>query len=177
MRIDVTEKGSRQFYEEIVNAVCQYKALIRKPDRKLKNMFKEFQIYSIISIVMLAIMGAMALAWGLDAFGYVAMGLLAVAALGSICYLFVLKNTVKKYLEDDRKSVITLDDNGVEINKQDSQIVRISWDNVAFVRIFDESVCFFSKDITGFIISVIRTHEEEILEYLRDYKPDVKLIA
>ena len=39
MVIEVKEKGSREFYEEVVNVVAQYGRLRKKPEAKLKNYF------------------------------------------------------------------------------------------------------------------------------------------
>jgi hypothetical protein len=80
---------------------------------------------------------------------------------------------VRGFLEDDKSSVVTLDEMGIEINKGDSQIVRLAWDNVAFVRAFRESVCFFSKDNSRIVLAVTKDHESEINKYLDDNSIDV----
>ena len=39
MRININEKGSEAFYREVVNAAVQYRALMKQPDRKLKDYY------------------------------------------------------------------------------------------------------------------------------------------
>ena len=79
-----------------------------------------------------------------------------------------MNKLVDGYLADDRPSVVTLDDNGVEIEKIGSQAVRLAWDNVAFVRSFVESTCFFSKDLSGTVLSVNNDHRKEIMDYIKN---------
>ena len=76
-------------------------------------------------------------------------------------------------MNDDRPSVVTLDDNGVEIEKTGSQAIRLAWDNVAFVRTFRESVCFFSKDNSRIVLAVKKEYESEINKYLDDNSVDI----
>ena len=51
--------------------------------------------------------------------------------------------------------------------------VRLAWDNVAFVRKFDESVCFFSKETTRIVIGVTKEHEKELFDYMDTNSIDV----
>ena len=71
-------------------------------------------------------------------------------------------------IADDRPAVVTIDDNGVEIEKTGSQAVRLAWDNVAFVRSFVESTCFFSKDLSGTVLAVNNGHSKEIMDYIKN---------
>ena len=76
----------------------------------------------------------------------------------------------------DRPSVVTLDENGVEIEKKGSQAVRLAWDNVAFVRTFVESTSFFSKDLSGIVLSVDNNYRKEIMDYIKSNNIDVKVV-
>lgn len=78
--------------------------------------------------------------------------------------------------EDERTSIITLDDNGVEINKGNSQVIRIAWENVAFVRSFKESISFFAKDASGIVISVTNKYKDQIMEFLNTNDTGVQVI-
>ena len=60
-----------------------------------------------------------------------------------------------------------------EIEKTGAQAVRLAWDNVAFVRKFEEAICFFSKEVTRIVIAVPAEHEQEIYDYMDDNSIDV----
>lgn len=168
MTIEIKEKGSRQFYKEFVNVLTQYRQLLYRPQDKLKDNFKR---YAFLTIAMVLIC-AMSLYGGITGSFTVTKILTAVfggvAAAATVVILFRMNKLVDGYLADDRPSVVTLDDNGVEIEKIGSQAVRLAWDNVAFVRSFIESTCFFSKDLSGTVLSVNNKHKKEIMDYIKN---------
>ena len=84
---------------------------------------------------------------------------------------------VNRYLADQSTSILTLDENGVELDKGGSGTVRLAWENVAFVRAFDESVVFFAKDVMGLVMGINRGHMQEILGYLKDSGTSVTVIG
>lgn len=176
MTIEIKEKGSRQFYKEVVNIITQYRQLLYKPEDKLKDNFTRY-IFLIIAMVLIFAMNL----YGGITLGFTAMKIVAgvFAALAAVVTLLVLLRMYKLlngYIEDDRPSVVTLDENGVEIEKVGSQAIRLAWDNVAFVRTFVESTSFFSKDLSGIVLSVTNDYRKEILEYIKSSNIDVKVV-
>lgn len=72
--------------------------------------------------------------------------------------------------------MLVMDEAGVEIDKEDGQVMRMAWTNVAFVRTFQESVCFVSKGPAGLIISVDARFLQEIYPYLKENQIDVYIV-
>ena len=64
----------------------------------------------------------------------------------------------------------------MEINKGNSQVIRIAWENVAFVRCFKESTSFFTKDASGIVISVTNKYKDQIMEYFNKNNIGVQII-
>ena len=177
MVIDIKEKGTREFYEELVNITSQYRSLIKKPDMKLRNQFRLLKLYIIICAVFLAALVLMGAFWGVDTMMIVGIVLMVIVI--AFCWAF-LKNMnlmVNRYLADQSTSILTLDENGVELDKGGSGTVRLAWENVAFVRAFDESVVFLAKDVMGFVIGINRGHKQEILGYLKDSGTSVTVLG
>lgn len=176
MTIEVKEKGTRQFYKEVVNILTQYRQLLYRPEDKLKDNFTRY-IFLTIAMVLICLMS---LYGGITGSFTVTKILTAVfggvAAVATAVILFRMKKLVDGYLADDRPSVVTLDENGVEIEKTGSQAVRLAWDNVAFVRSFVESTSFFSKDLSGIVLSVTNDYRKEIMEYIKSNNIDVKVV-
>jgi len=176
MTIEVKEKGTRQFYKEVVNILTQYRQLLYRPEDKLKDNFTRY-IFLTIAMVLICLMS---LYGGITGSFTVTKILTAVfggvAAVATVVILFRMKKLVDGYLADDRPSVVTLDENGVEIEKTGSQAVRLAWDNVAFVRSFVESTSFFSKDLSGIVLSVTNDYRKEIMEYIKSNNIDVKVV-
>ena len=176
MVIEVKEKGNREFYEEVVNVVAQYGRLRKKPEAKLKNYFVSLKTFAVLLTVMIVINTAMGIAWGFDGLSIASIIVYAVVLVINVAFWVNLKKAVDRYLSDDRSSIVTLDEDGVELNKENSQKVRLAWPSIAFVRVFKESVCFVSADITGFILAVTISHKQEILDYLKENGVKVKVI-
>ena len=176
MQILIDHMGSDAFYTDAVNMLAQYRSLLKRPGRKVENMLQTYKLLGIAAAVMFAIMAAMTVAWGSDTLVKVLMALLAVLLVFDIAYYFALIKLKKRMMEDKRTSILTLDENGVELNKEDSQVVRIGWDNLAFVRVYGECIGFVSKDVSGLILFVEKRYEDKIIPYVRENAPGVEII-
>lgn len=176
MVIKIDHKGSEAFYKEVVNIVAQYRGLLKRPERKVEDLFKTYSLLAIACAIFFVLLGAMAIFWGADSMTNVLMVLMAVLFVILIVYLSTLKKLKRSMMEDGRSSIITIDENGVELNKEDSQVVKLAWNNVAFARVFNESICFVSRDVSGLIIAMERVWENEVIPYLREVAPDLKIV-
>ena len=72
---------------------------------------------------------------------------------------------------NSNKSVLTLDDDGVELKNESTQTVRIARGNIAVIRTFKESLCFIPAAGAGVIISVNKKYADEILDWVRENWP------
>ena len=176
MVIKIDHKGSEAFYQEVVNILAQYRGLLKKPERKVDNLFRTYMLLAIACAVMLAVQIILAVMWGAGTSTKMLMIVMTMLFAVLLIYLFSLNKLKKAMMKDARSSLVTIDETGVELNKEDSQVVKLAWSNVAFVRVFPESVCFFSKDASGILIAMERAWEGEVVPYLRTIVPDLKII-
>ncbi len=173
MRIEIKDKGTKEFYKEVVSVMTQYLNLIRNPQMKYRDIFKSYRIIGLCMGFLFGTQLWLGFTDQFDALRITALAVVACAALVDFLYYHIMMKQVRGFLEDDRSSVVTLDEMGIEINKGDSQIVRLAWENVAFVRTFRESVCFFSKDNSRIVLAVTKDYEHEINKYLDDNGIDI----
>ena len=176
MRIEISEKGSKAFYREVVNISAQYRYLLKNHHRKLRDYFKQFTILLILGTAALVILLLTAVFWGVDPFDYAIIAALGISAAMCAGYLYILNRMLRAMLADSRTSVLSLDDSGVELNKGGSQIVKLGWDTIAVVRVFQEGLTFVSGDCTGIVISVAKQYADEILAWLREKQPSVEVV-
>ena len=176
MKFEISEKGSEAFYREVVNITLQYRFILKNRRYKLKDYFKQFRILLILGAAALVILILMAIFWGVKPFDYAIMAALGIEVVLCVGYLYVLNKMLKSMLADSRTSVLTLDETGVELNKGGSQIVKLGWDNIAVVRVYQESLTFVSGDRTGFVISAAKKYADEILAWLREHQPSVEVV-
>lgn len=177
MTIEIKEKGSRRFYKEVVNIGTQYRQLLYKPEDKLKDNFARYTVLTVAMLVIFAMYLYGGITQGFTGIKLVTGVFAAAASVVTLMILARMYKTVNGYIADDRPSKVTLDENGVEIEKVGSQAVRLAWDNVAFVRTFGESTSFFSKDLSGIVLSVTSDHRKEITEYIKSNNIDVKVLV
>lgn len=177
MKIEINERGSKEFYKEVVSVMAQYFRFMKKPDSRLNDPFRILKIYIAVCAAFFAVILVMGIAWGFDALTLVALTVMAAVIILSVMQFKKLDGLVKSFYDDKRSSILTVDENGVELNKEDSEIIRMAWDNVAFLRLFKESACFFGKEARGMIMAVDRIYEQQILDYLKDNDIDVKVIG
>lgn len=167
MRIEVNEHGSDAFYKEVANVSMQYKRITKKPTRKLSDIYKMVKVY----IVILGLAGLFELLvsvmYGFDGVG---TALLIIVAFLMLIYILHYRR-IKKYLNtiisDKRQSILTLDEQYIEVAKGADQAIRLGWDNVAFARVFEESICFFSKEAPAIVISVDRPNMDAVVDYIK----------
>jgi len=177
MTIEISEKGSEAFYKEVVNVVVQYRYILKNHNHKLGDYFKQYKILLTAGAVILGILVLMMVFWGTNTPDAVIAIALAIVLL--FCALFYgnLNKMLKSMLQDNRTSVLTLDENGVELSKGNTQTVRIGWDNVACIRQYKESLNFVSADQTGFVISADKRYADSILAWLKENRPEAEVIA
>ena len=175
MQIRVTERGSESFYRELVNIMSQYRKILQKPEGKLLDMFKVVKTYIGIAIAFLVLLVLMAIFWGGDLLTYVAIFMMVAIIAYSIYLLYNLNALYKTYMNDSGDSILTLDEDGIELDKENSTKVRLSWDKIAFARVYNESITFIPKNITTYIICITRKYEDEIVKYLVENKSDFRI--
>ena len=176
MTIEVKEKGSKEFYKEVVNVISQYRHLMKKPEAKLNDNFKSYTIMMVAMAVLFATQLSRGIVDGFDALTGAALAASFMAFIVLIIYRINMKKMVDAYLSDARVSTVTLDEIGVELNKGGSQIIRIGWDEVALVRSFNESTCFIAKNATGLVIAVTNLYKSDIMKYPKDNSIDVRIV-
>ena len=176
MKLEIREKGTPAFYREVVCIMVQYGRFLKKPGRKVIDSFRQLTTYMAICALFLVLLVVMGIAWGMDALTIVAIFVMVAAMTISGIQLFRLQKLTQTLLEDPRSSLFTFDQQGVEINKEDTQILRVSWDNVAFVRVFPQSVCIFAKSIRGPLFALPRKLRPQVLGFLREKAINVQVI-
>lgn len=170
MKIEINEKGSKAFYREVVNVLSQYRKLIADPGRKVKDMIRSVKIgLPVLSALLIAVIASMFAAGGSALLIGSFFVLIFTITIYSV-WLFHIEKTVKQMIADKKPSVLTIDGEGVELQKTDEQVVKVFWNHIAFILILKESICFMNSDATGMLIAISRTYQDQILEAVGEAK-------
>lgn len=167
MHIEYDKPGNPEFYKEAVNVLLQYKRLLKDPDRKLKDMFKQFRTQTILCAVLLVVIVLELVLWGKDVLLEVFVVLMLLAGFINWYYLKQAKDLVKNMGKPGR-TVFTVDEEGIEISKEGEQQIRMAWEKIAFVRAFEHTVSFLPKDVPGFVFSVESKDKQQIFDYMKE---------
>ena len=176
MTIEINEQGSEAFYKETVNVAAQYKYLLKNHQAKLKDYFKQYKKLLILAAAVLLVNVLMIVFWGADTFQLVAAGALLIVTLMCAAFLASLNKACKSMMADGHSSVLTLDENGAELAVAGKQTIRMAWENLAVVRVFQESVGFIPQSGAGIIISVDKKYAADILAWLQINQPAVETV-
>ena len=176
MRLEIKEKGSDAFYREVVNIVMQYRRILKNHAYKIKDCFKYYRILLAVCAVALVLLILSAVFLGPKTVDIVLIVLVLFEIILCAVYLRNLNRYYKTIKEDPRTSVVTFDENGVELNKSDAQVLRIAWSSVAVVRSLPESVEIISGEMMGAVIAINKDYREQILAWLKENQPQVEVI-
>ena len=176
MKIEIKEKGSEAFYKEIVNISGQYRYLIKNHNYKLKDYFKQFKMLLIAGSIVLALLILMCVFWGFRTIDYVAICFLGLAVILCFAYIRLLNKYKNSLMDDAGESTLEMDEEGVELSKKDTQTIKNTWNNIEFVRLFDECLCFVPKSKTGIMICVTKEFAKQIKDWLKENKPQIEVL-
>lgn len=176
MVIKMEEKGSLAFYAEGLQLGQQYRKLKEKPHRKLKNTFRNTGYYCVGCVAMSVAVLALGLVLGYDFAILACFTLLLVAGILSGRRYLEIKRHLQKFQDSFVPSALTVDEDGIVLSNSQTKALRMPWSEVQFVRVFQECICFMSKEENGFIISVNALYKDEIIPYVKENHPEVMLI-
>ena len=177
MQIQIKEPGSEAFYKETVSVMNQYRALLKDPEMKIKDMFSQTQTLFLVSVAMFIAVDVMGVAWGFSTTVIRAAVLLGIGIVMSLLLRSNLNKAFTSLMQGHSEQTLTLDENGIELKKADSKrVVRVPWEDVAFARVFSESVCFLATGSLGIVFSIDRRYEDQIAAYIEDNLPELRFI-
>lgn len=176
MKFEFREKGSENFYRECVNVLVQYRSLLKKPEGKLKDYFRLMRNYLIILGVFLIAIVVMNVMWEFDSLGFVAIAVLAIVMVLTGIYLRNMNRILRDMQDNFCPSVLTLDEKGVFLARENGENVSMLWENIAFVRGFRETVGFLVGNATGISLFTSIEHKDAIFGYIRENGIDVKIV-
>lgn len=177
MTLQMQEKNTNRFYWEVIQISSQSNALRKRPNKKLTDFFAFFVGFAVLLLVLLCYC---LIRWVNSGFYSMLLPPVLICLLGLMYAFLCITKTLKRYRELKNTppcpSTLTLDERGATADMESGTAVRISWDVMAFIRVFEELICFMPNKAGNAMIFVERERAQEILDWLRENKPDVLVI-
>ena len=175
MRFEIKEKGSRNFYEEVL-----YLSLIRKDVLKNKkykmykisDYHKRYIIFAGISILLMFIFYLL--------FKNGLFLMFAGMMLLILAYEILSMNNFNKYIDaalsQDANRVVEINEDGV-FYADGNKDLRLNWDGIHSVVIGKYSISFFPKIETDYIISLESKYKDSVSDCVKQYGKAELLIS
>lgn len=164
------------FYTETVNIIGQYVKLLRKPDAKLKDMFKQYRSYRAALALLLFVLGIEFILLEPDRMMYFAAGIDILAELLLTVVLWNMNKKKEDLMADKSERTVEINELSVTYTVQGKEPFTIEWKDMAFVRIFDETVAFFPSDKSRKLIVISSDNADALTAYMNDSGIDARII-
>lgn len=170
MKLEIENRESKYFYDEVYFIVNNINKFIKRPKKKTYYLTK-YLIFFDIYLIIASLMFILFLFMTKDTF-YLVLIFLFIAA--SIFVFRIYKNTVKRIvmnmLEPGTK-YINIDEEKIQF-EDDKKILKVKWDNVSSIIINRASICILPKTLSDAIVTIGMDYKEELLKYLKKIKKD-----
>jgi len=178
LRFESETRGSDAFYREVINVLYSWKKITKNPAAKIQDMKKRVIVSLCLAAGLMIITGLMIAFLGADVLTVIAMTVAILTTMVAAFILVQINNMMKKLKSMPEKTVLTLDDDGVQTEMGPDQTVRIKWSNVSLVRVFDECIAFFPKDEHAgtVIIFTLKKYAEEITGFLNKEHSEITIV-
>lgn len=169
MEIKIDNKRTKEYAKELVSIDSSKSDILKNPYYSIKSenkyylkvaiLFTIFTIWGIWDIIVSASESEFRISTLI-----IIIFCILVSLFGWLGVIYS-KTTVKKYIEEDRHNIVSLDKDGISFNNNNMYIMTVPWKSVLFARVFDESMVFFNP---GTIIAVEKYFVNDIIKYLND---------
>ncbi|MBR5340600.1 MAG: hypothetical protein IK151_01595 [Erysipelotrichaceae bacterium] len=167
MKIEIKERGSREYYDELLYVSARRKEIQKNPHKKIESFTGYMTRYNLLAAGSIVFMIVCAFVFNNVIFLF--MGITAFILL--IIGLISMRNGkkgIEQFLEEKGTKLITIDENGLEFVDNEKNII-MKWDDILNVIVNNYSICFFPQILSNTIISLTKDHLEEIKEALSFY--------
>lgn len=178
IHISAQEPRLDAYDREYINLVMQRRKVMQHPTTWwLRNRFAYEWGWCAIAVILLAFSG-----WLLcmdrtfvPAIVLTGMAALLLLSAARLIRLYHIRSKLKR----ERRSLdLTLDPDGVAARVENERTIRFRWEEIAFFRVFKECACFLPYEKTDAALIVVSVnHASEIVAYLREHRPDVRIIG
>ena len=176
MKIEIKEKPTRNFYNEILYIQTNYKKILRNPSRRAGKLTTSVILYLLTAFTAILVsLYFYTQDKPNNIFQYYAFFFL-ILFIFAFFYLILVNRRLNQlvHFAKDNQSTITIDNKNISLIK-DKSTVSITWDSLQSIVINKYSIIFLPQDISNMYIAINTEYKEEILKVVKKYKKE-KLI-
>ena len=174
MKIEVKERGSKNYYDEFLYIISNYRKFRKNPNKKVHRLTINLLVYDILllfSIIILLLFYVV----DKDHLFIFLIGMLSLLFIFMLLYLIMINIRIKQFMSSTETKIININNVGVEYADNEKNI-RIKWEEVAFIIINKHTICFLPKARTNILISLTTKYRKEVIKGLDKYNKTSLLI-
>lgn len=174
MEIDVTEKGGKSFYREFLSVSGQYRKIRNNPNRKIINTELFTIVFCILAILLLvpSIIAYIAERDTYSTFSIICFGIIIFIMIFTI---IVYENAIKKMMQNNDRTKVVVDENGVKIVKKESEI-QLNYSGIYCIIVKKYGLYLIPTLDTAVVMGISNKYKDEVLSEVLKHFPNVLIV-
>lgn len=170
-------KSSKAYCTEVVNICMQSRPISRDALYSVRDNYLGYLLILILAgaVVVAKVIKYSIQGWDTFELSLSNIALLAATLYAAVYYVILLRRR-GKVLDESGNTTLTLDENGVTCEQPDKEPVHLAWRDVASVRLFRKCLAFLPGDDASQPVFSDIAHADQILAWMQDNKPEVKIV-
>ena len=166
MRFEIKEKGSREFFEELIYVVTKRDEILKRNKLKLNtvgNYYRNTLYLGILGIVV-SVLAYIFLKMNI----FLLMAGMMVFLMTFVCIAIYRTNKyIEAMMNETEAKTIEVDDKGIRY-KDGKKDLNYAWDDIVKVVVGDYSITFLPKNNNEFVVGMIAEYKDDILKIIND---------
>ncbi len=175
MKLEITKRGSKEFYDEVLYVISKYNNIINNPYIKIHGLRKDGLYLGLVSLIC-SIISILMYFKDQNEKIYLYIGyFFAFLVILSIIYFIIIINRIKKLRESDDKIIIRFDNKKIYYARNKLKY-DINWEDIIYIIINKYSINFIPKDKNNILLSISIEYQDKVIEAIKNYKHEELII-
>ena len=166
MKIEVNERGSKNYYDEFFFIASYYRKFKKNPHKKAFKMTTFLIMYEIFIILFIA--GTIGIyIMEPDAFHMCMVFTFVLCFIFCGAYLFLSNKRINEFMNSTGKKIVEINEDGIEYS-DDEKNLKLKWDKIEYILVNKYSICFIPNSTTNILISLSTDYKEQAIKGIED---------
>ena len=164
---NVDPKTYKDFFGEFQAIRLRFKKIIKKPNMKLKSVFRSFS-RAIVCYIVLNILSVILYQLSLEPAWLFTIGVVTFATILYIVLLLAMEKSYREFLKLADSSVIEIDETGISLEKGD-QFFEMKWEAITHILINQYSIACLPDAPSKIMLAFDLEKKDEIIKGIIEY--------
>lgn len=174
MKFSIKERGSRDYYNEFLYIVFNYKMFLKNPYKKAHKLTNMLLYYGIMLLLFIGLF----IYFYIDEssnFYLIFIGFFSFVFLLDVFILISGIKRINNYVNDKDTKHISIEKDYIEY-KDNSKSFKVKFKDIKYVIMNKYSICFLPSSLNNAIISITIEYKNDIINVLKKFKREELII-